>query len=119
MNTVQLFTIDWITVISNRFHSVPVHNHTTAAVNPPELSNNTPASPLPDSNHTHADTAAASPTVIQTNDAATHDELSPETMNFFNTMGCSFVNMVGHLDDGVNTKDFTACSEELARIFGE
>ncbi|KAF6030216.1 PLEKHA8 [Bugula neritina] len=106
-------------ILSNaqRNSGVPVHNHTTAAVNPPELSNNTPASPLPDSNHTHADTAAASPTVIQTNDAATHDELSPETMNFFNTMGCSFVNMVGHLDDGVNTKDFTACSEELARIF--
>ena len=43
----------------------------------------------------------------------------PRSANFFNTMGSSFIHMVGTLDDGVNTKNFTACAAELARIFGK
>ena len=39
--------------------------------------------------------------------------------NFFNIMGSSFVNMVEHLEDGINTKDFTASAVELTKLFGE
>ncbi|XP_067928024.1 pleckstrin homology domain-containing family A member 3-like [Watersipora subatra] len=48
----------------------------------------------------------------------TSEPLTPPIIgNFFNAMGSSFNCMVDHLGEGVVTRDFIACSAELAKLF--